>query len=308
VATGVVPFALGGDGGGSIRIPAALNGVFGIKPTWGRVSRQGDVLSGSVGHLGPLASSTLDLARTLEIIGGPDPHDEQTAAGPAIVPGEFVGALGRGVRGLRIGVEAGEWADTAPAIAAAGQEALRALEREGAVLVDVRLALAKHAASIGYLAIGLEALASCWDWIQQGRVFNPDLAVSNAALGRASAIEATQAMRLRTGLRREIARAMLDVDLLALPTTATTAAPVTDTEFKGGFIDPAAIDAMCRFNFLGNLTGLPALCAPVGVDEKSMPIGLQLVGDAWDEATVFAAAAHLERIGAAVVRQPAIHV
>src|SRR5258708_36113648 len=72
-ATGVVPLAIGADGGGSIRIPSALCGVFGIKPTWGRVSRAGDVLSGSVGHIGPIASSTVDLARFLELAGGLDP-------------------------------------------------------------------------------------------------------------------------------------------------------------------------------------------------------------------------------------------
>src|SRR5207302_3801376 len=78
VATGLVPFGLGADGGGSIRIPAAINGVFGIKPTWGRVSRAGDVSRGSVTHVGPLASSTLDLARVLELIGALDPDDRET--------------------------------------------------------------------------------------------------------------------------------------------------------------------------------------------------------------------------------------
>jgi aspartyl-tRNA(Asn)/glutamyl-tRNA(Gln) amidotransferase subunit A len=308
VATGMVPFALGGDGGGSIRIPSALCGVFGIKPTWGRVSRHGDVLSGTVGHLGPIASSTLDLARCLEAICGRDDGDPQTAFAPPLVDGSLTRALSRGVRGLRIGVEAGEWADASPAVAEAGRVALRALEREGAVLVDVRLELARYAAPIGYLAIGLEALASCWEWWTNGAAFNPDLAVSHSALSRATAIEAIQAQRLRTGLRRELARTMLDVDLLALPTTVTTATPVDDGEFGGGFIDPRAIDAMCRFNFLANLTGLPALSAPVGVDAQAMPIGLQLLGDAWDEATVLAAAAHLERIGVSRVVEPRIRV
>jgi Asp-tRNA(Asn)/Glu-tRNA(Gln) amidotransferase A subunit family amidase len=307
VATGTVSFALGGDGGGSIRIPSALCGVFGIKPTWGRVSRHGDVLSGTVGHLGPLASSTLDLARSLEIMCGLDPHDGQTSLAPPLVAGSLTRALARGVRGLRIGVEAGEWSATAPAIAEAGRAALRELEREGAVLVDVRLELARYAAPIGYLAIGLEALASCWEWLTHGAAFNPDLAVSHAALSRATAIEAIQAQRLRTGLRLEVARTMEDVDVLALPATVTTAARVTDAEFDGGFIDPRAIDAMCRFNFLGNLTGLPAMSAPIGVDAQSMPIGLQLVGDAWDEATVLAVSAHLERMGVAHVTKPAVH-
>jgi aspartyl-tRNA(Asn)/glutamyl-tRNA(Gln) amidotransferase subunit A len=103
-----------------------------------------------------------------------------------------------------------------------------------------------------------------------------------------------------------MARAFADVDLVALPSTATPAPRVTDAEFEGGFLDTRALDAMCRFMFIGNLTGLPGLSAPVGLDEARMPLGLQLVGDAWDEATVLAAAAHLERIGAARVERPAV--
>jgi Asp-tRNA(Asn)/Glu-tRNA(Gln) amidotransferase A subunit family amidase len=174
------------------------------------------------------------------------------------------------------------------------------------VIVEVRLELARWAAPIGYLTIGLEALASQWDLLASGANFNPDLALGHAALGRISAIEYVQAQRLRAGLRREVAGVMRTVDVLALPTTMTTAAGATDAEFGSGFIDPLAIDAMCRYNFLGNLTGLPSLSAPVGVDAKSLPIGLQIVGDAWDEATVLAVGAHLERIGAAEVRKPAV--
>jgi aspartyl-tRNA(Asn)/glutamyl-tRNA(Gln) amidotransferase subunit A len=305
VATGVVPFAIGGDGGGSIRIPSALCGVFGIKATWGRVSRFGDVLGGTVGHVGPLASSTLDLARFLDAVCGADPEDAETALAPPLA-GSFVNALPRGVRGLRIGVEPDEWAAASPEVAEAGQAAIRALEKEGAVIVKVRLELARWAAPVGYLTIGLEALAYQWDLLAGGATFNPDLALGHAALGRVSALEYIQAQRLRMGLRRDVAHVMRDVDVLALPTTMTTAAAVTDVEFSGGFIDPPAIDAMCRYNFLGNLTGLPALSAPVGVDAKSLPIGLQIVGDAWDEGTVLAVGAHLERIGAATVKKPTV--
>ena len=305
VATGVVPFAVGGDGGGSIRIPAALCGVFGIKPTWGRVSRHGDVLGGTVGHLGPIASSTLDLARFLEAACGADPGDLQTELAPPLGAGSLVGALSRGVRGLRVGVEAGEWQDASPEVAKAGRDALAALEAEGAVLVDVSLELARWAAPVGYLTIGLEALASHWHLLQAGAAFNTDLAIQHAALARVSASDYVLAQRLRTGLRLELARALQGVDLLALPTTVTTAPRVTDAEFDGGFVDARAIDALCRYNFLGNLSGLPAASAPVGLDAQSLPIGLQLVGDAWDEATVLAAAAHLERLGVARVHKPA---
>jgi Asp-tRNA(Asn)/Glu-tRNA(Gln) amidotransferase A subunit family amidase len=306
VATGVVPFAFGGDGGGSIRIPSALCGVFGIKPTWGRISRTGDIFAGTVGHLGPIASSTLDLARFLEAASGFDPEDLQTELAPPRAEGSFVAAVARGVRGLRIGVDASEWADASSDVARAGRAALQVLASEGAVLVDVHLALARYAAPVGYLTISLEALASQLDLFEAGAAFNPDLAISHATLARASAVEFGRAERVRTGLRREVANVLKDVDVLALPTTATTAPAVTDAEFDGSFLDARAVDAMCRFNFLGNLTGLPALSAPVGVDPGGLPIGLQIVGDAWDEATVLAVGAHLERIGAASARRPRI--
>jgi aspartyl-tRNA(Asn)/glutamyl-tRNA(Gln) amidotransferase subunit A len=306
VATGVVPLAVGADGGGSIRIPAALCGVFGMKPTWGRVSRSGDVLAGSVGHLGPIASSTLDLAHFLETASGPDPHDAQTDLAPVRAPGSFVAALGRGVRGSRIGVVASEWADASGDVAKAGHAALEAIAREGATLVDVRLDLARYAAPVGYVTISIEALASLYDLFESGAVFNADLAILFGSIARLSATEVAYAQRVRTGLRLAVAALLRDVDVLALPTTATTAPPVTEAEFEGGFLDTRALDAMCRFNFLGNLTGLPALSAPVGADASGLPIGLQIVGDAWDEATVLALGAHLERTGVARVLRPPV--
>lgn len=304
VAAGIVPLALGGDGGGSIRIPSSLCGVFGIKPTWGRVSRAGDVFGGTVAHIGPIASSVADLARSLEIASGPDAADLQTSLAPAREPGSFVRALSRGVRGMRIGVVEAEWAEATPVVANAGREALRALEKEGAVLVDARIELAKWAAPIGYLVIGVESRAEQRENIARGASFTRDLAISWAVLGQMSASDYASAQRLRSGLRAEVARAFGDLDLLALPAAAAPAPRVTDAEFDGGFLDARALDGCCRFMFLGNLTGCPALSAPVGLDEARLPLGLQLVGDAWDEATVLAAAAHLERIGAARVEKP----
>jgi aspartyl-tRNA(Asn)/glutamyl-tRNA(Gln) amidotransferase subunit A len=114
--------------------------------------------------------------------------------------------------------------------------------------------------------------------------------------------------RLRAELRRQVAETLADVDVLALPTTASGAPPITDSEASDGFVDPPAIDAMCRFAFIGNLTGIPAASAPVGVDADGLPVGLQILGDSWDEAAVLQVLAHLERIGAAAVRRPASHV
>ncbi len=309
VATGLVPFAIGADGGGSIRVPSALNGVFGIKPTWGRVSRFGDLSGGTVAHVGPLASSTLDLARVLDAIAAPDPRDPQTDFAPTFAAGAFERSLARGVKGLRIGVDEHEWSCCDAAIADAGRTALRVLEQGGAVLVDVKPKLARWAAAIGYLTIGMEDRASQRHNIRERLTeYNLDLQISYAVLGALGVVEYCDGLRLRGGLRAEMASLFRDLDLFALPTTVTTAPRVTDADMRLGFLDSRALDAMCRFSFLGNLTGLPASTAPVGRDRDGLPIGLQLVGDAWDEATVLAASAQLERSGAARTERPLVAV
>jgi aspartyl-tRNA(Asn)/glutamyl-tRNA(Gln) amidotransferase subunit A len=307
VATGLVPFALGADGGGSIRIPASINGVFGIKPTWGRVSRSGDISGGTVAHVGPLACSTVDLAYALEAMSGLDGNDPQTFAAPARERGSFVSALGRGVRGMVIGVPEAEWADATEPVQRAGRAALAALEKEGAKLVPVTLDLAKYASAIGVVVIACEARAALRrEWRENADDMGDDLQVSFAALDAFTAVEYLETCRLRTGLRREMANTFEKVDLVAMPSTVAAAAKVSDTDMRTGFLDTKVIDGLCRFMFMGNLTGLPAASTPVGCDAQGLPVGLQLVGDAWDEATVLAAAAHLERIGVAVPRRPRV--
>ncbi|MBI3203692.1 MAG: amidase [Myxococcales bacterium] len=307
VATGVVPLALGADGGGSIRIPAAYNGVFGIKPTFGRVPVVGHGVPGgsSVVHLGPIGASAHDLAVFLEAASGPDPHDASSLVQPRLDPHELTEAIGRGVRGLRIGVDDDEWAAASAEVRAHGRAALEALEKEGAVLVSVGTRLGKHAAAIGYLTIGLEVLTNLAA-VRRDHAdeVGLDLQMFFANLETFRPDDYLDAQRLRAELRAEVALLLGAVDVLALPTTATTAPPITDADLSDGFVDPAALDAACRFAFLGNLTGCPAGTAPVGMDDGGLPIGLQIVGDAWDEAAVLQVLGHLERIGAAHVERP----
>jgi aspartyl-tRNA(Asn)/glutamyl-tRNA(Gln) amidotransferase subunit A len=306
VATGLVPFALGADGGGSIRTPAALTGVFGIKPTWGRISRAGGS-DGSVAHVGPIASSTLDLARFIDATSGPDALDAETREAPA--PGGLERAIGRGVFGLVIGVLEDEFAAATPDVAKACRTALDALVREGARVVRVATPLARFAPAIGYVTIAVEARAILSAvWREHAADLTPDLQLTFATLDALTAPELLDAQRLRAGLRRDVARLFEEVDLLALPTTVATAAEITDAESKSGLVDTQLLDGLCRFAFLANLTGLPAGSAPVGLDAKGLPIGFQLVGDAWDEATVLSALAHLERIEIAQVKRPAVAV
>jgi Asp-tRNA(Asn)/Glu-tRNA(Gln) amidotransferase A subunit family amidase len=309
VAVGLAPAAIGSDGGGSIRIPACFNGVFGIKPTFGRVSRTGDGFGGTMAHVGPIGASSYDLAVVLEAISANDPADELTHGAPEIVPGELVRALGRGVKGLRIGVLDSEISAAEGPVATACREALRALEREGAVLVPLEMPLAKHASPIGMLTIGLEAYVALLDarrhhWDRMG----PDLQLLLRLLSAMRSDDYLDCQSMRSALRIATAELLRDVDVLAMPTTGDVAPEVTDSELEHGFVDTPALATACRFAFLGNLTGLPCASAPVGSGEDDMPVGLQIIGDAFDEATVLSVIAHLERIGVASVREPRLSV
>jgi aspartyl-tRNA(Asn)/glutamyl-tRNA(Gln) amidotransferase subunit A len=307
VALGVVPLALGTDGGGSVRTPAAYNGIFGLKPTYGRIAITGHGMPGgtSVVHFGHLAATSHDLALAGDLGFGPDAGDPPSLVAPPFERGSLVAALGRGVSGLVVGVPDAEWARADSEVAAAGKRALDALAREGARLVPLELPMAAHAAAIGYLTIAVEARAALrevearhWD------ALGADLKVFLSGVDGFAPDDYVDAQRLREKLRAEAQDALRRVDVIALPTTATTAPTITDAEARSGIIDTAALDAACRFAFLGNLTGLPAASVPIGKDGAGLPIGLQIVGDAWDEACVLQVVAHLERIGAAAAPKP----
>jgi len=308
VATGIGPAALGADGGGSIRIPAAFNGVFGIKPTYGRVPRTGSAGGGSMTHLGPLAASTLDLARVLEVISGEDAGDIVTSGVAPYERGALERALARGVRGLRIGIEESEWRDAPEPIARACRDATAALEREGATLVPVRIPLARHAPAMGYPTIGLEFFSVLLDARRQHLDdLGPELQVFCAVMGGFEPDDYVDAQRLRATLRTQVRDVLCDVDLLALPMAATTAPRASDEDMNG-FVDPPVLGAASRYAYIGNLCGLPAATGPVGRDADGLPIGLQLIGDAFDEATVLQALGHLERLEVARVEPPGCYV
>jgi aspartyl-tRNA(Asn)/glutamyl-tRNA(Gln) amidotransferase subunit A len=282
--------------------------MFGLKPTYGRIPCTGDGMYGgtSVVHFGVIAASTPDLALALELGAGGDAGDPPSLVAPPYAARELDHALRRGVRGMRLGVPASEWAQASADVARAGEAAQRAFERAGATLVPVELALAHHAAAIGYLTIAIEAAAALREVTAlKGREFGDDLQIFLAGVEGFAVDDYVLAQRLRDALRDEVARVLQDVDLIALPTAADIAPPITDAEAASGILDTDALDAACRFAFLGNLLGLPACSVPVGTGAHGLPVGLQLLGDAWDEASVLAAAAELERLGVArPVRAP----
>ncbi len=307
-SVGLVPFAVGADRGGSLRIPAALCGVFGLKPSFGRVSRAGDAFSGSLNQVGPIAASSRDLALFLDAVSGPDPADPLSLHAPKL-RAPFAAALGRGVRGLRIGVDEREWGDAEPAVQAAGQQALKALASSGVELVDVSLSLAPYAPQIGYAIFAAEAHALfAITFAQKRDSLGLDTQVWLSLAREIDAREYLWAQSLRERLRREVATAFLGIDALATPSTRRTAPTTSDLDDRSGRIDASGVRDVCRYTFLGNLTGLPCATAPIGLDVEGLPIGLQIMGDAWDEFTLLALLAELERVGAAQAARPPYHV
>ena len=298
VALGLAAVGLGSDGGGSIRIPAAMQGVFGIKPTFQRIGRSGDIFGkGSVGTLGPIGQTVSDLVEFLCATGTrPDPGDPSTAYAPDSDPtAAWRLALGRGIRGARIGIPHREWDACEPRIAEACYAALRQLEADGAKLVDVELPHAQVAQAIGVLCIGPETAAHVVDYEGEFRsLFGAELQLQLAILGSVGASEYLRAQRARAALRRTTGETMRTVDLIALPTLPVLPPHYPVREDRRPVADDDGTRNVCRYTFLANLTGLPAGTAPVGVVD-GLPVGLQLIGDAWDEASVLAGLAQLER-------------
>jgi aspartyl-tRNA(Asn)/glutamyl-tRNA(Gln) amidotransferase subunit A len=306
VALGDAPFAIGSDGGGSIRIPSSLVGVFGLKPSYVRIGRTGDVWSNSsVATNGPLGSSVQDLVELLEASCDRDPNDPGTWNDPNPDPiPSWHRALGRGVKGARIGVWRYGFEQAEAPIARACREALRVLEREGAVLVEMDVPLGEHALALGVLCLGVEGMGMLTDVMDRApEKCGEDLRMTYAMLSLVSAREYMIARRTRGVLRQRVAQMFADVDLVVAPSTCMQAPTYPLEDDRVPILDSAATRALTRLNFLANLTGLPAGSVPVGT-HAGLPIGMQFIGDAWDEASVIAAMAHCERLGVCSIPQP----
>lgn len=323
VAAGMAPGSLGTDTGGSIRQPAALCGVSGIKPTYGRVSRFGLVAYGSsLDQIGPFAWTAADLALILQAIAGHDPNDGTSA--PVPVP-DYSAALTGHVRGLRIGVPREYFVEgMEPGVEAATREAIEALKAQGASVVEVSLPYTKYALPTYYIVAPAEASAnlarydgvrygpreqgeSMWEEIEltRGRRFGPEvrrrIMLGTYALS-AGYYDAyyKRAQQVRTLIKRDFEAAFEHVDVLAAPTSPTVA-------FKIGqkLDDPLAmyLSDVCTLPI--NLAGVPGLVVPCGFSE-GLPVGLQLIGRPFDEPTLLRVGDAYQRVTDWHTRRPAL--
>ena len=286
VAAALVPAALGSDTGGSIRIPASLCGITGLKPTYGRVSRAGVLpLSWSMDHVGPMARSAADCALLLGAMAGYDPADPTTSVLP--VP-DYTAALGRDVKGLRVGVLRGVFADgLAPELRDALEAAVRELQRLGAIVDEVTLAHTANVQAAAFAIVGSEALAYHAAFMRtQPQDYQRDVRERLFTGAFVSGAHYLRAQQIRALVRADVDEALARRDVLLAPTTPIGATPLgeRETSVEGTGVDVRA--ALLSLTRPFNLSGHPACSVPCGVTRDGFPLGMQIVGRPFDEITV----------------------
>ena len=290
VAAGLGPVSIGTDTGGSIRIPGALCGVVGLKPTYGRVSRHGIFpLAWSLDHPGPLTRTAEDAALVLQAIAGPDPADPATVGHD--VP-DFMEALRRPPSGVRLGVVADEYhREMTNDVRAAFDEALRVLRSLGMPVENVRFPRPAEA-TIAQTTIIMSESASVHErWLRdRPQDYGADVL---ARLRRGQFFAAThylRAQRVRALVIEEVGQVLRSCSALVLPTVPFVAPRIDQDTVAIGDHRIDVRSAATRMTRLANLTGLPAVTVPCGWGEGGLPVGLQVVGRPMDEGTVLAIA------------------
>ncbi len=304
VAAGLGPASIGTDTGGSIRIPAALCGVVGLKPTYGRVSRRGVFpLAWTLDHPGPLARSVEDAAIVLQAIAGPDPHDPTTLGQD--VP-DFTGLLRRSVKGLRAGVLADPLhEDVAEDVQAAFENAIGVLRSLGIQTERVRFPRAAEASAAQTAIIMSEAASVHERWLRdRPGDYGAD---TRARLQRGQFLSATQylrAQRVRAMIRDEAGDLLRSCAVLVCPTVPCEAPRIGEDSVVVRGAGVRVVDVMTRLTRLWNFTGLPAISIPCGFGTGGMPLGLEVIGRAMDEATLLAVAHAYEQATPWHTRRP----
>jgi aspartyl-tRNA(Asn)/glutamyl-tRNA(Gln) amidotransferase subunit A len=305
VAAALCAGGTGSDTGGSIRIPASLCGITGLKPTYGRVSRAGVLpLSWTMDHVGPMARTAADCALMLGAMAGYDPADATTSVLP--VP-DYTAALTGDVKGLRVGVLRGGFADAAaPDVASAVEDAAKTLESLGAKIDDVALEHLEVVPAASFAIVAAEALAYHAGWLRtRAADYQPDVRERLRLGALVTGEDYVRAQQVRGWVRDAVDDALRHRDVLLAPSTPIVAPRLdeTDVDIRGRRTDVRS--ALIRFTRPFNLSGHPACALPCGFTEGGLPIGLQIVGRPFDEATVLRSADAYQRATDWHTRRPA---
>jgi aspartyl-tRNA(Asn)/glutamyl-tRNA(Gln) amidotransferase subunit A len=296
--------ALGTDTGGSIRQPAACCGIVGLKPTYGRVSRFGIIaFASSMDQVGPLTKDVRDSALLLEVIAGHDPADSTSVDRP--VP-RYSEALTGDVKGVRLGIPKEYFVrGMQPEVELAVRTAIRALEKNGAVIEEISLPHTEYAVAVYYIVATAEASSNLarYDGMRYGHSVHAKDLTDTYMISRQEGFGAEvkrrimlgtyalsagyydayylKAQRVRTLIKQDFDEAFKHCDVIVTPT-----APTTAFKLAAKIQDPLQMYLSDIYTISINLAGLPALSLPCGFDQAGMPIGMQIVGKHFDEATI----------------------
>lgn len=287
VAAGAATFSLGTDTGGSIRVPAALNGVVGLKPTYGLVPRTGITsLSWSLDHAGPITRTVEDAGLVLSVLAGHDPRDPASLVAPQA---DYRPGTGTDLTGLRVGVPRNYYFDHVDAeVEAAVRHAIDQLQALGAQLVEVEIPMTRYIQATQWGLMVPEATAYHEQTLRTvPELYQADVRILLEAGQLMPAGDYLRAQRSRTLMQQAWARLLDEVDVIAAPTVPATAVAADEEviTWPDGTVEGVA-DAYVRLCAPANITGVPSLSVPVGLDTAGLPIGMQLLGRPLGESTL----------------------
>jgi len=299
VAARMVYVAMGSDTGGSIRIPAAFCGTVGLKPTYGRVSRYGALpLGWSLDHMGPLTRTVRDAALVLNAIAGRDPKDPTSSRRPVA---DYVPEEGCSIRGLRVGIPENFYFERVDAdVERAVRGAIARAESLGASVRPVQLPDVAALNAVARVVLLAEASAMAGPALARRELFGGDVLALFDQGRLVPATDYIDAQRLRKIMRRDFHRIWNEIDCLMTPTTPNVAPKIGDTTVRLGGRDEDVRLATTRLVRGINALGYPALSLPCGISGGGLPIGVQIVGAAFAEATVLRLGAALEDGGVGI--------
>jgi Asp-tRNA(Asn)/Glu-tRNA(Gln) amidotransferase A subunit family amidase len=303
VAAGLVPMAIGTDGGGSIRIPSSLCGTVGLKPSFGRIPAQGMFPSTvSVCQAGPIARRAMDCALAYQIMAGADPLDARTLLQP---PPSLRGiSQVKDLSGMTAGIYAAWFEHADPEVVTLCQNLLDTLQKRGLKVVPIELPELEEARVAHFITIAAEMFSYMKPYMARHRSeLAPTTRFALALGSELSSTDYLQAQRVRNRVMRRIDEIFQHVDFIVSPTCATTAPRIQGQDSYRDVLDTVLMGRLMRFAQLFNLTGHPAISFPAGYTNEGLPVGIQFAGRWWAEADLL----RIARAGDELVerRQPA---
>jgi Asp-tRNA(Asn)/Glu-tRNA(Gln) amidotransferase A subunit family amidase len=295
VAAGLVPVALGADGGGSIRVPASFCGVFGLKPTYGRVSEHGAApLCWSVAYLGPIAGTATDAALAYAVMAGPDLRDPNSLHQPLPSLGNWDQL---NLNGLKLGIYKPWFQHADPEVVAACESMLKRFTEMGAEIIEITIPDLELNRVAHLVTIASEmSQAMSYTYAEHHKEHGLDVRI-NLVLGRSlTSHDYLLAQRARTRIINNFKHALEQVDLIITPTTGIAAPLIPKDALPDGNSDLSTLIEIIRFVTSGNMTGLPAISFPVGYTKNGLPIGMQAMGRAWEEHQLLRLAVNAEKV------------